>query len=233
MGVFSWGFSMYGKSMSSLAQRLEMALTNSPQRIDQKQLATMLGKDRRWITDVKAGSRKPGEPMAVELPVYREEMNALVTAKNHASQKLKRLIDFVAGEDIAPTYRKGMVAQITTAQRSLDDIEHQIAKKEGEIAAKEVTAGHITMIDMVIKRVQNTLQTTDIQTINEILSGLCEKIRISRKKLHLSLYIPQTNTPDSEESGVDCSGSHKWWAVLRGVQTFGIDLDLVKLCLAS
>lgn len=54
---------MYGEEMSSLAQRLEMTLTNSPQRIDQKRLAEMIGKKKNWITDVKAGRRPPGEAM--------------------------------------------------------------------------------------------------------------------------------------------------------------------------
>jgi hypothetical protein len=63
MGVFSWGLLLYGECMSSFAQRLEMALTNSPQRIDQQQLANMIEKKKNWITDVKAGRRPPGEAM--------------------------------------------------------------------------------------------------------------------------------------------------------------------------
>ena len=181
---------------------------------------------------IRAEIKRALDRMAYNLPIYREEMNALVTQKNLASQKLKRLIDFVAGEDIPAADRKGMAAQITAAQRTLDDTEHQIAKKEGEIAAQEITAGNITMIDMVMKKAVQTLKNMDIQTTQEVLSTICEKIRISRKKLHLSLFIPQTNTPDSEESGVVCTGSCKWWARLRGTQTVGIDFDLVKMCLA-
>lgn len=182
---------------------------------------------------VRAEVKRTLDKMAVELPIYREEMNDLITQKNHAGQKLKRLIDFVAGEEIPPTDRKALATQITTAQRTLDDLHHQIAKKEGEIAAKEVTAGHITMIDMVIKKATKTLKNATAQTASEILPDICEKIKISRKRLHLSLYLPQTKTPDSEESGVECTGSCKWWAVLRGVQTVGIDFDLVKMCFAK
>jgi site-specific DNA recombinase len=182
---------------------------------------------------VRAEVKRVLDKMAVELPQYREEMNALVTQKNHASQKLKRFIDFVAGEDIAPADRKGIAAQITSAQRSLDDIEHQIAKKEGEIAAKEVTAGHITVVNIVIDKVSRTLKNADSQTASEILPDICEKIRISRKNLHLSLYVPATKTPDSEESGVVCTEECRWWAILRGVQTVGIDFDLVKMLSVS
>ena len=109
---------MYGESMSSLAQRLDMALLNSPERIEQQVLAEAIGKRRNWITDVKAGTRKPGEAMkkAAQILGVPEEW-------------------LIHGTGPAPEWAPKVIPEHESLQKSMDLLVKMFAEQQAELKA--------------------------------------------------------------------------------------------------
>lgn len=109
---------MYGESMISLAQRLDMAVINSPKRIELQELASMLEKNKSWISDVKAGRRPPGEAMkkAAQILGVPEEW-------------------LIHGTGPAPEWAPKVTPEHESLQKSMDLLVKMISEQQAEIKA--------------------------------------------------------------------------------------------------
>lgn len=104
--------------MNSLAQRIDMAVVNSPQRIEQQELANMIGKKRRWLSDVKAGRRPPGEAMkkAAQILGVPEEW-------------------LIHGTGPAPEWAPKVTPEHESLQKTMDLLVKMISEQQAEIKA--------------------------------------------------------------------------------------------------
>ena len=104
--------------MSSFAQRLDMAMLNSQKRIEQQDLAELIGKPRNWLTDVKAGRRPPGEAMkkAAQILGVPEEW-------------------LIHGTGPAPEWAPKVIPEHESLQKTMDLLVKMMTEQQAEIKA--------------------------------------------------------------------------------------------------